>query len=341
MNVAVTPPPPRNRSSPAETDRGPTEAQCGETGAVAEAMRAGARIWRIGDAARQASGPSDWPHRCARELLAAPWNEAIQKVLERLALWSEADRAWMFEYSPDLSQFRNTQEWSRDGVSTHVDDLQNTPVTIMGELQAHMLAGSAVMVEDVARMPSSMRSLQREFQRQSIRSTLTVPVHHGGRLRAAIGLDAVRAYRNWGPDVGLAMLRIADLVGEARFGKRSPAVATDGRRFPPLFYLRTGRRIRGAALDQIALLRADGDHSIILLTDGSTASDDRPLKWWSAVLPPTDFMRVHRSAIVQVPLIVGLSRDASGQWRAHICNIEQTQSVSRHALADLRSRLGL
>ncbi len=301
----------------------------------------GVRVWAGATAFIRPNGPAGWPHRIACELLARPWNEAASRVVELLAGWADADRAWILEYGPDLAVFRNTHEWCRAGVSSHLDDLQYTPVTLIGEMQAHMVAGNAVMVLDVHAMPHSMRSLQLEFLRQSIRSCLTVPVHYAGRLRGAVGLDATRAKRVWEEDVVSAMLRVAELVGAACFGNRPQAPSGDGTAFPPLVYLRSGRSVRGVPLNALAVLRADGDQSIAALTDGTGVIDVRPLKWWHSVLPTARFVRIHRSTIVQIRCITGLTRRPNGGWQIRIDGSGKSLNVSRKALPDLRSRLGL
>lgn len=205
----------------------------------------GVRVWSGAAAIILPEGAAGWPHRVACELLAHPWTEAATRVLELLAGWADADRAWMLEYGPDLAVIRNTHEWCRCGVSSHRDDLQDAPVTLVGGMQRHMVAGDPVMVIDVHAMPHSMRSLQREFLRQSIRSSLTVPVHHEGRLRGAIGFDATQAERDWGEEVVAAMLLVAELVGAAGYGDRGQAAPRAGAEFPPLVYLRSGRSVRG------------------------------------------------------------------------------------------------
>jgi len=301
----------------------------------------GFRVWTGVAARSRPEGAAGWPQRVACELLARPRDEAVARVLELLALAAEADRAWILEYSPDLAVFRNTHEWCRSGVTSHLADLQDTPVTLIGAMQAHMVAGDPVLVTDVHAMPPSMRGLQREFLRQSIRSSLTVPIRHAGRLRGAIGFDATREARIWGEDVVAAMLLVAELVAAACHGERPPAPAGTGTAFPPLVYLRTGRSVRGVRLDALAMLRADGDQSIAHLTDGTMVTDLRPLKWWHTVLPPGRFVRIHRSAIVQIRCICGLTRQASGGWRVRIDGTGDSLSVSRKMLPDLRSRLGL
>ena len=88
------------------------------------------------------------------------------------------------------------------------------------------------------------------------------------------------------------------------------------------------------------MLRSDGDHSIVGLRDGSTVFDLRPLKWWGSVLPPLQFLRIHRSAIVQVRCIGEVRRCSSGKWHVKISGVDEAVSVSRSCVPVLRSRLG-
>src|SRR5690606_10682549 len=111
--------------------------------------------------AREApSGPADWPHHAAMALLSGPLDEAVADILAHLGKSSGADRAWLLEYNDSLTLFRNTHEWCRPGVSSHVEDLQDIPVTMIGEMQPFMAAGRPVMVTDVDAMPRSMRGMQ-------------------------------------------------------------------------------------------------------------------------------------------------------------------------------------
>ena len=106
-------------------------------------------VWPASSAAAGDIRPEDWPYEAARLLLSCPREDAMPTVLERLGHWADADRAWMLEYSPDLWLFRNIYEWCRPGVPSHVGDLQDTPVTIIGEMQRHPLAGNPVMIADI------------------------------------------------------------------------------------------------------------------------------------------------------------------------------------------------
>ena len=64
-----------------------------------------------------------------------------------------------------------------------------------------------------------------------------MPVHYRGSLRAAFGLDFTRSERRWGSNVGTAMLKIADVIGEVHCTPFpwSPGRSEDRQSFPPGF----------------------------------------------------------------------------------------------------------
>ena len=102
----------------------------------------------------------------------------------------------------------------------------------------------------------------------------------------------------------------------------------------------SGRRsLSATTLDGIAALRADADQTIVLLRDGSSIWDTRPLRWWSAILPPSQFMRAHRSSIAQIRRITAARRQAHGGWLVEIAGLDAPLGVSRRATPELRSRL--
>lgn len=304
-----------------------------------DTSRPGVRVYRS-LASEDTPRPADWPYHAGLALLSAARDEAITAILAFLGKASSSDRAWLFEYNDDVTLFRNTHEWYRPGVSSHVEDLQNTPVTLMGEMQTCMAAGQPVMVTDIDRMPRSMRAMQVEFRRQDIRSTVTVPVFVDGRLRGAIGLDRTRRTGAWPDEMVPALQRVGTMIGQVQEGHRRAGHLPGRDLFPSLVYLRTVRGLRGVPLDSFALLRAERDCTNIHLSDGTAILDNRPLKWWQGVLPAAHFLRIHRSSIVRVGAIVELARKPRGGLKVLVKGLGEPVNVARPAVAELRSRLG-
>ena len=190
-------------------------------------------------------------------------------------------------------------------------------------------------------LPRSLRSLQVEFRHQQIQSTLTVPVHNDdGRLIACIGLDAARSRRRWTIDEVHALIQIAALMGVANT-EGAPRRKPKGEEFSVPIYLKSGRSARGVPVASIASVRADRDGSLVGLRDGAQLADDRPLRWWQSVLPDQDFLRIHRSALVNIRLVDILRRRAGGQdLELLVKGCPAPVPVSRTSTSELRRRLG-
>lgn len=288
------------------------------------------------------AGP-DWPYRMARWLLREQVDIAITAALAEIGDLAGADRAWMFEYDAELLRFQNTHEWSRQGVRSFVEDLQNAPVTMIAWLHQFLVKDRAVMISRVAELPRPARPLQVEMLRQSDKSVLSVPVFHDGRLRACIGFDATVTTRRWSPADIAALFRCAELIALARYGARhgEQALANSSRGFAPLIYLRRQGQIVGVEPQAILGVRSARDYAKVWLQDGSAVLDLRPLTIWAGLLPPASFLRVHRTAIVNLQHVSGLDRRAGDRWTIGLGRLAEAWPVSRSYRQELRQRLGV
>ena len=209
-----------------------------------------------------ASFADAWTHLAARHLLAEPPAEAVSSILRDVGVLANVDRAWMFEYDAALLRFRNTHEWCREGVISHVEYLQDAPVTMIAWLQRSLVRGEAVAINDVACLPRQARVLQAEMLRQGDKSVLSVPVFH-----------ATRTPRVWTLQEAGALAATADPIGLALYGTKVPA--SSAATSPPLIYLRRRGGIRGVPVADILGLRSARDYTNVFLADGSVILDMR------------------------------------------------------------------
>lgn len=282
-----------------------------------------------------------WAHLAARYLLAEPPAEAVSSILRDVGALANVDRAWMFEYDAALLRFRNTHEWCREGVVSHVEDLQDAPVTMIAWLQRSLVRGEAVAINDVARLPRQARALQTEMLRQGDKSVLSVPVFHADTLRACIGFDTTRASRDWTPQEAEALAATADLIGLALYGAK--VSANGAAPAPPLLYLRRHGGIRGVPVADILGLRSARDYTNVFLADGSVILDKRAFAVWQGLVPAQTFIRIHRSAIVNIRHIGDIERPrgTGTHWTVTLFGVEKPWAVSRPYRQLLRTRLGI
>lgn len=292
----------------------------------------------------------DWAYLAATHLIGSPIKLALAAILEETGRLAGADRAWMFEYDDNFLRFRNTQEWVRGDISSHVDELQQTPVTMIGWLHQFLVAGKAVMINDVARLPRPARALQAEMLRQNDKSVLCVPVFHDGTLHGCIGFDATVAKRRWPIEEIHQLARCAKLIGIARYGRTSTGRKREGSTGPvssandPLVHLHMPGRTRGVHLSAVVGLRSAKDYTQIWLKNEAAVLDLRPLSFWIGLLPKSNFLRIHRTAVVNLSHVIELDRHsgpARQAWVVRLGRIVEPWAVSRPYRQELRSRLGI
>lgn len=104
-------------------------------------------------------------------------------------------------------------------------------------------------------------------------------------------------------------------------------------------YLHNGRHARLADLAHISAIRADDNYSEVLLFDGARILMRKSLSSWEIVLPPSHFMRVHRTSIVNLARVVRYERDGDEHTRLYVEGVVEPLPASRSRWTELRSRL--
>lgn len=285
---------------------------------------------------------SDWPYQCAMSLLKHSVDQAISEQLALMGETSNVDRSWMLEYRPDMHRFRNTHEWCRDQIKPFVAELQDVPTTLIGWLHRHMVKRHSVAIHDVTGLPRTARTIQVEFLRQGNKSVLSVPIFHDGKLYGIIGFDTTVKYRSWSTAEVDALRRCANLIGQAKYANsRDQNRAAMYESSTPLIYLSTRGVVQGVQPESIAGVRSAGNYSEISLANGSMVLDSRALGIWSTLLPETIFLRIHRTAIVNVLHVVDVDRRSVDRWLIRVRSTDRTWPVSRAYRKALRERMGI
>jgi two-component system, LytTR family, response regulator len=118
--------------------------------------------------------------------------------------------------------------------------------------------------------------------------------------------------------------------------------------FPPgpalvpgdLVYLKVGNGTsRFVALADIAMIASDENYSETHLGDGTRLFVRRTMKSWGDTLPATHFVRVHRSAIINLARYRGADRQSPGITLLHLDGIAEPVRASFRYLPELRDRL--
>lgn len=123
----------------------------------------------------------------------------------------------------------------------------------------------------------------------------------------------------------------------AAFDRLQSSHAVDGHAMKYLS-VRSGSEIRVVPIDDVRYFRSANIYVELLLKDGRTLLYDKPFKQLLPLLP-SNFVRIHKSYIVDVETIDSLQTLGGGQYRASL-KCGDVLPVSRHQIDALRSRFG-
>jgi two-component system LytT family response regulator len=111
-------------------------------------------------------------------------------------------------------------------------------------------------------------------------------------------------------------------------------------RYDDRLFLRLNDRWHFVSVSAIQSILAEGNYTRLMLIDGRTALVGRTLKHWIARLPARRFLRVHRSAIVNLQHIDHVEEWSASTWQVYLRHAAEPIAMSRRYAARIQHRLG-
>jgi len=92
--------------------------------------------------------------------------------------------------------------------------------------------------------------------------------------------------------------------------------------------------------DIVAIVSIGGNYTSVVLNDGESPSVRRTFKDWENRLPHSQFLRVHRTNIVNTRRIRSLERNSIGSYKLFLSGYSKPFSVSRQMLNEVKGLFG-
>jgi two-component system LytT family response regulator len=105
-------------------------------------------------------------------------------------------------------------------------------------------------------------------------------------------------------------------------------------------FLRLDDRMVFLRVRDIVAILAAGDNSVLHLVDGREARARKSLREWMDRLPERDFVRIHRSTVVNLEYVERLEDWSHYSYRVYLRGVAEPLQMSRRWCARVRSRLG-
>ncbi|MGA9116749.1 MAG: LytTR family DNA-binding domain-containing protein [Bacteroidota bacterium] len=104
-------------------------------------------------------------------------------------------------------------------------------------------------------------------------------------------------------------------------------------------FLAGGNRPRFVRVAAVMGVLAAGDYAAMVLSDGSRTLTGAPLREWELRLPPKQFLRIHRNAVVNLEYVERVEPWFNRSYRVHLRGMREPLRVSRRCAARLRDEL--
>jgi two-component system, LytTR family, response regulator len=105
-------------------------------------------------------------------------------------------------------------------------------------------------------------------------------------------------------------------------------------------WLETDERAQFLKLDLIVCIRAAGDYSEVITSEGRPLLVLKPLREWEERLPEKHFARIHRSTIINLEYVERIEGWFNRSYQIHLRHLAEPLLVSRRYAAQLKQRFG-
>lgn len=105
-------------------------------------------------------------------------------------------------------------------------------------------------------------------------------------------------------------------------------------------FLMVGRHFKFLKVNTILCVSAAGDYSEVLTSDGNKGLTHKSMKEWEARLPAQNFIRIHRSTIINMEFVERVEEWFNYSFRVFLKGVEEPYVISRRYAAKLKEKLG-
>jgi two-component system LytT family response regulator len=138
----------------------------------------------------------------------------------------------------------------------------------------------------------------------------------------------------------VAPQRLATTLGRLSRPAPTEPAAAQALTYEDRLFLRLDDRLVFLRVRDIVAVLARADNSVLHLADGTQARARKSLREWVDRLPERDFVRIHRSTMVNLEFVERLEEWSHFSYRVYLRGLAEPLQMSRRWGARVRSRLG-
>jgi len=121
---------------------------------------------------------------------------AFNRLLDLIASFYGADRAYIFEFDLGSQRLSNTYEWCAEGIEPEIEKLQNLDLSIVDRWIVQFEAHGEFYINSTDGELDHDSDEYKILAMQDIQSLMAAPLHLGGDIVGFLGVDNPRANTN-------------------------------------------------------------------------------------------------------------------------------------------------
>jgi len=154
-------------------------------------------------------------------LYPAQIDDEIDYTLQKIGIFADADRSYVFQFSDDHKTVSCTHEWCADQIEPVTERIQNASVNAFPWAMKRFLDGQMLLIPRVSDLPPEAIKEKQEFEEQGTRSILAVPMIFSNRVMGFIGLDSVKEDKMWAADTNSLLKIVGQVFANALENKKT------------------------------------------------------------------------------------------------------------------------
>jgi len=145
----------------------------------------------------------------------------IHRTLQRIGMFTNADRSSVFLFDETNNASSNTHEWTAPSIKPLMNTLQNVPQEAFRWWTSVIKSKNIVHLPHLSDAPPEADADCRLLQEQEVRSVVAIPLVSKNAAVGFIGLDSVRRERAWDEETIRLLQMVADVFVNALERKES------------------------------------------------------------------------------------------------------------------------
>jgi PAS domain S-box-containing protein len=152
---------------------------------------------------------------------------SIQKMLQQVGEFIEADRSYINIISPDLRETNIAYEWYAPNIQHIIDSKRIKNISTHRWSMNKFLQFETVSIPSVEKLPPEAFEEQKSLQAINVKSVLSIPLIKNGKLIGTLGFHAISKEKVWTEDTSDLLKIVAEIYVNALQRKATEEALSD------------------------------------------------------------------------------------------------------------------